>query len=548
MTYNGKSQSALEYMMTYGWAILIIVIVAAILYSMGIFTPASSVTTTSSGFSPFAVTATICNQAGMKIAITAGGLPNNAASVTITGISFQSNTGTTASMGQEYNVTPVTIASGQSTTITVPTVACPSAGAGFSLSSKLQYSYSTVLGNIAANATGTIAGKSSQAPDTTFTAYNLPAGASWTVNYGGVNETSTSNFISFTSQFNKSFRIYPSTVNGLTYYSTYIAAGKSIQAGYNLELDFIPNSRPLYVGEQGYNNISVFYPDNFSMGANITVPGCKVQMVQAVNGSFVYIPRCGLGVSVSIVSASTNSFVKNTSVGSSPEGVAITPNGEYAYVSNFGSNTTSIINLSTGTAVKNVSVGLGPVGIAITPNGEYAYVVNQLGNTTTVISVATEKVIATIPVPGYPLGIAMSTNGEYVYVSEQITNSIAVIYTGSNEVVSTIHTPNSISPRGLAVNPNGKYLYVSDGSGGNVSVVSIPSNQLANGSIRIPYAKQFAFSPDGKLLFTTTPYANPYQLHLIYISNNSYVNLTTAQHYPNICAITVGPIGNGAGC
>ncbi len=30
-----RSQSALEYMMTYGWAILIIVIVAVILYSMG---------------------------------------------------------------------------------------------------------------------------------------------------------------------------------------------------------------------------------------------------------------------------------------------------------------------------------------------------------------------------------------------------------------------------------------------------------------------------------------------------------------------------------
>ncbi len=30
-----RSQSALEYMMTYGWAILIIVIVAVILYSRG---------------------------------------------------------------------------------------------------------------------------------------------------------------------------------------------------------------------------------------------------------------------------------------------------------------------------------------------------------------------------------------------------------------------------------------------------------------------------------------------------------------------------------
>ncbi len=55
-----KSQSALEYMMTYGWAILIIVIVAVILYSMGIFNPSSSLTTTITGFSELGVTQAAC--------------------------------------------------------------------------------------------------------------------------------------------------------------------------------------------------------------------------------------------------------------------------------------------------------------------------------------------------------------------------------------------------------------------------------------------------------------------------------------------------------
>ena len=45
------SQSALEYMMTYGWAILIIVIVAAGLYSLGIFSPTNSASTSITGFS-----------------------------------------------------------------------------------------------------------------------------------------------------------------------------------------------------------------------------------------------------------------------------------------------------------------------------------------------------------------------------------------------------------------------------------------------------------------------------------------------------------------
>ena len=59
-----RSQSALEYMMTYGWAILIIVIVAVILYSMGIFNPSSSISTTITGFSSTPVSSAIFTDNG----------------------------------------------------------------------------------------------------------------------------------------------------------------------------------------------------------------------------------------------------------------------------------------------------------------------------------------------------------------------------------------------------------------------------------------------------------------------------------------------------
>ena len=50
--------------MTYGWAILIIVIVAVILYSMGIFNPSSSITTTITGFSSTPVSSAIFTDNG----------------------------------------------------------------------------------------------------------------------------------------------------------------------------------------------------------------------------------------------------------------------------------------------------------------------------------------------------------------------------------------------------------------------------------------------------------------------------------------------------
>ena len=70
MLHTHKSQSALEYLMTYGWAILIIVIVAVILYSMGIFNPSSSITSTITGFSDLgAVTANCVPNQGLFLVI-----------------------------------------------------------------------------------------------------------------------------------------------------------------------------------------------------------------------------------------------------------------------------------------------------------------------------------------------------------------------------------------------------------------------------------------------------------------------------------------------
>lgn len=50
-----KGQAALEYLLTYGWAILIVIIVGASLYSLGVFTPGQWTGKRQTGFSQFRV-------------------------------------------------------------------------------------------------------------------------------------------------------------------------------------------------------------------------------------------------------------------------------------------------------------------------------------------------------------------------------------------------------------------------------------------------------------------------------------------------------------
>ncbi len=52
---------------------------------------------------------------------------------------------------------------------------------------------------------------------------------------------------------------------------------------------------------------------------------------------------------------------------SSPEGVAITPDGAFAYVTNSGIGTVSVIETASNTVVATVPVGFAPRGVAITP-------------------------------------------------------------------------------------------------------------------------------------------------------------------------------------
>ena len=544
-----RSQSALEYMMTYGWAILIIVIVAVILYSMGIFNPSSSVTFTSTGFSPFKISSSLCTPLGIDFSIIAGPIPNGASSLNINKLFITSATGTNTSSVEYLLPYTISLTSGKSATILIPSISCTSVGTKYSLSTNLEYSYSTTAGNVITNATGTIAGTASSPIPTTFSAFGLPSGSAFTVNYGGVNKTSVaSSNISFESMQSNVFKLYPVVYGGVTYYPIY-SSGSNLPVDYNLEVDFISNSTPFYIADQGAENATVFYPYNFSLGRNITLTSSDygssgVSLMP--NGEYAYVVEDNGINKTAVISTSTNQIVKNISM-PEPCAITITPNGEYAYVSSCrNTNTVEVISTSTNQIIKTITVGDNPIGIAVTPNGNYVYVADQGSNKTSVISTSTNTIIKNISGFYYPTGIAIAPNG-LVYVSNSGNGSVSIINSLNNKLIGNIATPYSSSPRGLAITRNGKYLYVTNGNTKGVSVVSLSTNSVV-ATIPIPYTKQFAFSPNGKYLFSTTPYAYPYQMEVIYLINNSYKNITAGKGYYNICPINNAPTGNGAEC
>ena len=75
--------------------------------------------------------------------------------------------------------------------------------------------------------------------------------------------------------------------------------------------------------------------------------------------------------------------------GLAPVGVAITPDGTRAYVTNAGSENVSVINTATHTVSALVRVGAIPLTVAFTPDGSSAYVANAGGKSVSVINTGT---------------------------------------------------------------------------------------------------------------------------------------------------------------
>ena len=173
-----------------------------------------------------------------------------------------------------------------------------------------------------------------------------------------------------------------------------------------------------------------------------------------------------------------------------PEEIAITPDGGHAYTTSGTSAhrvVSACIDTTTNTVLTTVTAGLGAFtrGIAISPDGTLAYVSNICSNSISVINTSTNQVVNTITGLNSPVGTVFSPDGTraYVAIGGSTTSSasgVAVINTTTSSVITTIGV--GPQPHNVVVSPDGSRLYVaneSDGSpAGSISVVDTAANAV----------------------------------------------------------------------
>lgn len=109
-----------------------------------------------------------------------------------------------------------------------------------------------------------------------------------------------------------------------------------------------------------------------------------------------------------------------------PLAIAVSPDGKRLYITNAG-GTLDVMDLKTRAVIKKIPIGIQPEGVAVTKDGRFIFVTSKLSYYVSKIDAVLLKTDATIPVGSYPGGIALGADGKRVYVCNYNENTVSVI-------------------------------------------------------------------------------------------------------------------------
>jgi DNA-binding beta-propeller fold protein YncE len=203
-----------------------------------------------------------------------------------------------------------------------------------------------------------------------------------------------------------------------------------------------------------------------------------------------------------------------------PKQLAVSPDGRYLYVVNYGTSSVSSYQISAGqlTWINNTSTGMQPVSIAISPDGLYAQVVNVGDNSISSYRInagALSPVVggdltaSTHPTDASPQRVVISHDGAYVFVSNA-GGSISVYESHSGVLTETASSPFALSvlPFDLVISPDDQHLYATLYPLKGLIALRHASGVLTEMGTYSASAgtKYMAMSPDGRFLYVTNDY------------------------------------------
>lgn len=241
-----------------------------------------------------------------------------------------------------------------------------------------------------------------------------------------------------------------------------------------------------------------------------------------------------------------------------PVEAAFSPDGRYAYVSNYSMFGTGYANpgddvcrpgqfddsfvyridTTTLTIDQVIAVGSVPKYVAVTSDNRLLLVSNWCSYDLSVIDIASAREIARLPLGAYPRGIAVTTDAHTAFVAVMGSRDVAAVDLHTFDIGWIRGVGDS--PRHLVLDPNGAFLYVTLNGAGEVAKVNLFLGKVVATAATGAAPRSMTIAPDGLSLYVVNYESNT----MSKIRTSDFAILQTVPTKPFPIGITYVPATN----
>lgn len=208
---------------------------------------------------------------------------------------------------------------------------------------------------------------------------------------------------------------------------------------------------------------------------------------------------------LAIVDPASGMVIARVGVGDGPHEVSVSPDGHFAYVSNYGGatpgNTISVVDLPVQAELLRMDLGalLRPHGLFFVGGqllftaelnrliGRYDPVLQKVNWIFGTGAAVTHMLIA-------------NSDGSLIFTSNIGSNTVSAIeHTASPDDWNEIRIPVGKGPEGIDWSPDGKQIWAATGGDGGVSIIDVASKKVVETLlVGTKRTNRLKFTPDGK--------------------------------------------------
>jgi YVTN family beta-propeller protein len=317
-----------------------------------------------------------------------------------------------------------------------------------------------------------------------------------------------------------------------------------LTSGYNLNLDINGNFQP----QDSSEYVFVYDISSPSLPVKkqvVMVPNAFGGLVWAPDGSRFYVAGgqdddvhtysqhnglwSEIGSPINLGHAG-DLMSKETFVGPTAAGLAITVDGKTVVVANYETDSITVVDVVNGKVLTEFDLRPGLINPAQTgvPGGEFPFGVAIKGNNTVYVSSSRDREIDAlqlsggavtltkrIPVEGNPAKMILNKAQSELFVTANNSDALIIIDTASNAVTAQVNTtapadyfedrksvPKGSNPNSVTLSPDEKTAYVTNGGTNSVAVISLTGKARVTGLIPTGWQpNSISVSPNGSTLY-----------------------------------------------